>query len=111
MNPAAPVTRMRIGASLVTPLVLLVLVFALSLPFPVLFRRVGGREAAFHIVERVVDLVPVRLEPASLVEVRARLRAAAELQEREAEVVVRVALDRVGGTSTAQAAHGASQEW
>src|SRR4051794_41938703 len=90
MNPAAPVTRMRIGASLVMPLVML-----LGLVFLRLLRR--GRETPVDSGESAVDLGALRLQRARALEVRARVRTAPELQQREAEVVVREAFDRIGG--------------
>src|SRR6266540_278908 len=103
MNPAAPVTRMRIEASLVVllavPLLLLVL--------PVLLRRGRRSEALLHRAEGAVDLGPGGLQRVGTLEVRQRVRAAVELQQRVAEVVGRKALGRVAGTGAAQSSHRA----
>src|SRR2546427_9862187 len=103
MKPAAPVTRMRIEASLVTRFVVLLLGLVLLL-------RGSRRETPLDAGERVGDLRPLGLEALCPLEVPARRRAASELEERQAEGVVGVALGRVGGPGAAQANHRALQQ-
>src|SRR6266567_1398679 len=100
MNPAAPVTKIRTAPSLVRSLVLALLVVLL------LVLRGRRRETLLHRSERATNLGPLRLERLRTLKVGARLRAAAELQQRVPEVVVRVPLVRVRGPGALQALHG-----
>src|SRR6266511_1902666 len=106
MNPAAPVTRTRIDASLVV----LLAVPLLALVLPVLLRRGRRREALLHRAEGAVDLGPGGFQRLRTLEVRQRVRAAVELQQRVAEVVVGEALGRVAGPGAAQSSHRAREQ-
>src|SRR5438128_3611248 len=81
MKPAAPVTRTRTAASL----------FVLAVVFVLLVRT----DALLRLPERALDIGVSGLEPIGTLQVRERLWTAAELEERVAEVVVRVPLVRV----------------
>src|SRR5262249_58814319 len=61
-------------------------------------------------VDRGVDVAVPRLEAVRAVQIGERLRAAPELRERVAEVVVRVALVRVGRAGADEPADGAADQ-
>src|SRR5882724_736284 len=99
MNPAAPVTRRRIEASLVGLLVVAFLVLVLL--------GWGRRVQTLPCrSERTVDFRALWLERARMLQIRHCLRAAVELQQRVAEVVVRESFGWIGRAGAAQPAHG-----
>src|SRR5262245_41194809 len=112
MNPAAPVTSKRMAPSLVRALVLrfLLVLRRLRLSALVVAVLVLRAETVRDLVEGGADFVALRLEHLRALEVRLCLGATAELEQRVAEVVVRVALSRIGRAYALQRRDGLTEK-